>query len=325
MGHTGGCRHPFYREAIESLFLEPLGGRLQDELFGFFCGPSHFFLFTVDIHVDKVTIDTIVDKAGFGISTVPAFVNQHERMTVNQTDKQTTPQSQYTNNRLRPIVAAKALKALINDPEDTRQVFVVLESLSGNSLQRSLKKFKRLPIAEKVFNAESTLLERLQDQDWLASLPAGSLGRTYLDWVRREQITADGLVEASREEERWESGELKIFGERMRDMHDLWHVNTQYGRDTLGEVCLLGFTFAQTFNPGIAVIALVGATKITKEGKGGVFKALWQGFRAGRRAAWLPGQDWELLLTQPIDSVRAQLNIGEPDQYQAVFAAAQAV
>ena len=65
---------------------------------------------------------------------------------------------------------------------------------------------------------------------------------------KSEKITADGLVEASQEnvppELENQSEELIAYGKRIRDQHDLWHVLTGYGRDTLGEVCLLWFTYA---------------------------------------------------------------------------------
>ena len=40
-------------------------------------------------------------------------------------------------------------------------------------------------------------------------------------------------------------------------MHDLWHVTTGYGRDALGELSLLAFTYAQEQNRGIGAIALI--------------------------------------------------------------------
>ena len=101
-------------------------------------------------------------------------------------------------------------------------------------------------------------------------------------------------------------------------MHDLWHVLTGYSRDTLGEDCLLAFSFAQLRNPGVAVICLIGALKISRESGESVFGANWKAFQAGRRAAWLPAQDWEELLTRPIDDVRAQLRIEAPTAYTQI-------
>jgi ubiquinone biosynthesis protein COQ4 len=238
--------------------------------------------------------------------------------------KSNEPSAQSTKNRLQPMLAWRGIRKLLNDPEDTRQVFVVLEALSGNSLGRNLKRFRKLSLSQRVLQEDESLLDRLQDREWLTSLPAGSLGQAYLHFTQSEQITADGLVAASKAEEQIADVDLRRFGERMRDMHDLWHVTSQYGRDTFGEVCLLGFTFAQTLNPGIGFIAVMGANRTRQDLGRGVWKALWQAYRDGRRAAWLPGQDWEHLLTQPLEAVREQLKMGRPSLYQSIFTQAQA-
>lgn len=237
--------------------------------------------------------------------------------------KPSKPGQQSNKNRLQPMVAWRGVRKLLADPEDTRQVFVVLEALSGNSLGRGLKRFRKLPISQRVLREDETLLDRLQDRAWLETLPVGSLGRAYLHFTQSEQITADGLVEASKAEEQTTDADLLRFGERMRDMHDLWHVTSQYGRDTFGEVCLLGFTFAQTLNPGIGFIALMGANKTSQELGRGVWKALWHAYCDGRRAAWLPGQDWEHLLTLPLEAVREQLQMSKPSLYQSMFSQVQ--
>ena len=63
-------------------------------------------------------------------------------------------------------------------------------------------------------------------------------------------------------------------------------------------------------------IAVGGAFKHYRELGPGVFKAFLSAYRAGKRAAWLPQQDWETMLEQPIDDIRKQLNIPEPKLYQ---------
>jgi protein-L-isoaspartate O-methyltransferase len=38
--------------------------------------------------------------------------------------------------------------------------------------------------------------------------------------------------------------DMTLFRERSREMHDLLHIVTGYGRDSLGEACLTAFSFA---------------------------------------------------------------------------------
>ena len=98
-------------------------------------------------------------------------------------------------------------------------------------------------------------------------------------------------------------------------MHDLWHTLTDYGRDELGEACLLAFTYAQTKNRGIGVICLAGCLKLREFYGPAIFPAAWAAYKAGKRAVWLPAENWETRLAQPIDDVRRALNIEPPEAY----------
>lgn len=224
-----------------------------------------------------------------------------------------------TNQRMQPIVALKALKRLIDNPELTEEVFVIIKAMSGNALEKSFKRFRKTTTGQQILREKRELLHTLEDREYLATLPAGSLGRAYLNFVESENLTADGLVEASQREDYIENPDLRLFADRMRDQHDLWHVMTGYGRDTFGEACLLGFTYAQARNRGIGIIALIGTLKISQEMGAGVNGAVWQAYRDGKNAAWLPQQDWESLLAKPLEEVRQQLRIPTPQRYQDVF------
>ena len=222
-------------------------------------------------------------------------------------------------NPMQPIVAFKALRRLIADPEQTQEVFTVIRALSGPALQNGFMRFSDTEVGRRVLREKIDLLDTLQNREQLGVLPANTLGRHYLKFVTGENLSADGLVEASEDGELQNfDGGIARFGMRQRDMHDLWHTVTQYGRDELGEACLLAFTYAQTKNRGVGVICLAGCFKLSEYYGFGVFKAAWQAYRDGKRAAWLPGQDWEALLRLPIHEVRQTLGIREPQDYQAL-------
>lgn len=109
------------------------------------------------------------------------------------------------------------------------------------------------------------------------------------------------------------------FGRRLREMHDVLHVLTGYGRDVRGEIACLSFTFAQTKNTGIGYLALRvlrGAGWSSEMGQ-----LIRQAFWRGRRAAWLIDQDWESLLPVPLDRLRRDLGVGPPPAYQPVRSA----
>ncbi len=228
------------------------------------------------------------------------------------------------NSPIQLRVALKALKHLIDNPEDTRQVFVVIRALSGNSLQRGFRRFSQTTNGRQISSRNTDLVDVLKDTVKLRHLSAVSLGRAYYDFITSESLTPDGLVDASEPDDQdqlIQDPGLERYAARLRDQHDLWHVLTGYGRDELGEMCLLAFTYAQTRNRGLGVIALVAAYKLRQSLGAGVFRAAMRAFRAGRRAVWLPAQDWEALLERPVDEIRRQLGIDEPIAYRALISA----
>ncbi|MFM8355954.1 MAG: Coq4 family protein [Gammaproteobacteria bacterium] len=217
-----------------------------------------------------------------------------------------------------PRAALSALRRLLANPEQTELVFEIIRALSGKTILHGYNRFTATPMGRRILDEERNLIERLRDRDWLASLPEGTLGRHYLGFVERENLTADGLVEASETAHgQLVHPGLARYGSRLRDMHDLWHITCGYGRDVSGEACLLAFTVAQTRNPGLALIAFVGGLKIAREsGDRRILRALWAAFRTGQRAEWLPAADWEHLLTRPLSEVRSRLCITPPELYQ---------
>jgi ubiquinone biosynthesis protein COQ4 len=227
-----------------------------------------------------------------------------------------------TKRRIRPFAALKAVRALLADPEDTRQVFLITEALNGNSGMREFERFRRSPVGAAVLRERRALLDVLRDQARLSILPDGTLGRSYYDFMSSEGLTADGLVEASAPERHEQMpDDVRIFAERGRDSHDLQHALTGYGRDGLGEVCLLAFYCAQSWNPGLLLIVVAGMFKVKKEiPSQPVFRAVREAWRNGRKAAWFSGLDWEDLLGQQLDTIRQRHFIRPPDIYRGILA-----
>ena len=223
------------------------------------------------------------------------------------------------NNPIRFRDAWQGIRALIANPDDTAQVFKIIRALSGNTNERQFQKFLKSEHGPKILAENRSLVARLSDRKTLEALPEGTLGRVYADFTAREKISPDGLVEASESVPQDENlcERRVLFGQRMRDSHDLWHVVTGYGRDLIGEGALLAFTYRQTRNRGIGFIVLVAYLKA-----GRAFPEqrtlIRDGFSRSGRAAWLPGADWEALLERPLDEVRSTLGVEPVGEYRIV-------
>lgn len=210
--------------------------------------------------------------------------------------------------------ALQALRRLLRDPEATDEVFTVIRGFSGNSFEKEFQRFARSESGRRILENEQELLAVLKSD--LSPHPTNSLAGTYSRFLRLEGLSADGLVDASDPtQEVFDEPMRAKFGRRQRDQHDLWHTVTQYGRDELGELCLLAFTYAQTGNRGIGIIVFFGTLKYRKTLGNKVFKAVREGYRIGKTCAWLPGVVWEDMLSLPINDVRQRLKLKEPKIY----------
>ena len=219
---------------------------------------------------------------------------------------------------MQPIKAIKAITRLVRNPTHTHEVFIIIRALSGSDLQKGLDRFRTTEVGRSVLKDRTQLMNSLRNKTLLSELPQNSLGQRYLQFINEQGLSADGLVEASEEQADAldADSDLALFATRQRDMHDLWHVLTEYGRDELGEACLLGFTYAQNKNRGVGFIAFVGCFKLYRRHGLSAARSIFSAYLDGRRAAWLPQQDWEALLHEPIESVRKKLKISSPVLYQ---------
>ncbi len=239
-----------------------------------------------------------------------------------------------TTQQIRPdgkrhwLKALRAIDRLRRDNDDTEQVFLIIEALKGKSNEEHLERFRATEIGRKVLSEKRSALDFLTKRDWLQSLPEGTLGKIYIDFMIREGLTAEGLRDVSYEggfaTEAQMSEEERVFSEWNRDIHDLFHIITGYGRDPLGELSVLAVTYQQTKSLGVGFIALMGAFEYQRKLKGTpAFKSVLQGFKIGKQCEDLVAQDWEHLLTLPIEEVRERLKLRKPGFYNRVIETAR--
>jgi ubiquinone biosynthesis protein COQ4 len=219
--------------------------------------------------------------------------------------------------------ALKALRRLMTNKEDTGQVFEIMRALNGDSTARNFDRLLKTPGGGRLAYEHVELEPLLMDDAWLDSFAEGSVGAAYRTFVRSERLSAEGLADISRQ------GQTRIaiehpyawFGRRIRDTHDIWHILTGYHRDGLGEACLVAFSYAQTGGVGWGLIALGALLRTRGQGGGLARKAIWQGYQRGRRASWLPGEDYVALMSEPLEAARRRFGLTPATAYDAVPAA----
>lgn len=217
--------------------------------------------------------------------------------------------------------ALTALKRLLADPDDTAQVFRIMRALNVSSAKHGYDRLLRSAQGGELAYAHVELAERMVDPAWVSRFPQGTVGAAYADFLRRTGYSAQGLAEVSRTDDPTEARHpVAWFGRRIRDTHDVWHILTGYrADDPLGEACLTAFSYAQTKGLGWAAIAAGSALTSLKHPQGrAAARAIWEGYQLGKRAAWLPGEDYEALFAEPLDAARRRLRIGRPERYFAL-------
>jgi ubiquinone biosynthesis protein COQ4 len=218
--------------------------------------------------------------------------------------------------------AFAALRRLLSNAGDTAQVFRIMRALNAGSARKGYLRLLETHRGGALAYGQVELAQLLSDPALIAACPEGSVGAAYRDFLRETGFSAQGLAQVSRTDDlsREAPHPYAWFARRMRDSHDLWHILTTYrADDPLGEACLVAFSYAQTGGLGWAAIALGAMLRALRVPHGWLgVRAIWEGYRLGRRAAWLPGEDYAALLSQPLDAARAHLRIGVPRVYQAI-------
>ena len=223
--------------------------------------------------------------------------------------------------KIRPIKAMGHMNLLLQDKEDTLQVFNIMECLNGKNSLRKLKKFVKTEKGAARMAERRELPAILDDHETLKQLPDGTVGRAYVNFMEREGLSAAGLVEES---EKWYDGQprfeddLAFYECRMRDTHDLLHVLTGYGRDQLGETSVLAFSHAHNGGFGNLFIAHIGARDLAKNSpkSARVMDSVREARRNGKASLPLMSEDIVALLREPLEAARKRMNIPAPVAYK---------
>ena len=229
-----------------------------------------------------------------------------------------------TNTRRDWKGAFIALRRLLADGNDTVQVFRIMRALNADVASRNYRRLVKTAEGRRIAERGTELTRLFGDPTYIAALKPGTVGGVYREFLARTGYSAAGLAEVSMADNVAHDAEHPYawFGRRERDVHDIWHVMTGYQADEpLGEAALVAFSYAQTKGLGWAAIAVGASLKARKiTGRWTFARAVIEGYRNGRKAKWLSGEDYERLMDEPIDAARKRLNIADPVKYRAAQA-----
>lgn len=215
--------------------------------------------------------------------------------------------------------ARDAIRKLLANGDDTTQVFRIMRALNVGNAPMNYARFIATEAGGRMAYERAELAQVFSQPGFAERFAPGTVGAAYADFLRSTGYSADGLAEVSRiNQEEDMRHPYAWFGRRVRDSHDIWHILTGYKADeSLGEACLVAFSYAQVGGLGWALIGGAAAMKSIKVTGNTLFaKAVWEGYRNGRKAKWVSGEDYVALMDEPIDAVRARLGIATPVAYR---------
>jgi ubiquinone biosynthesis protein COQ4 len=208
--------------------------------------------------------------------------------------------------------ALRKFKALIRDKENTALVFEIYEALPSKHFLPRARALTLSEAGEALRADEPALAPILDDHAALRRLPPGTVAHAYCDFMEAEGLSAAGLVAESDKTGRPKYDDLvQWYGFRQRDTHDLMHVLTGYGRDALGEQCVLLFTHGQSPAPGHLLLGYAGAYNIVKQvrSKAPVWRAVREAHRLGKTCPPLIAMSIRELLAMDLADARERLGI----------------
>jgi ubiquinone biosynthesis protein COQ4 len=140
----------------------------------------------------------------------------------------------------------------------------------------------------------------------LRQLPKGTLGREYIDFMDGNGLNPDDLPT------RPASTPADFVRAHLFETHDLWHVVTGFKTDLAGELGLQAFYLAQLparLSPLLLAIGMANTLIYGFDDKDARMDAIAHGWRMGKRAKQLFGQDWNQMWATPLAEVRARLGV----------------
>ncbi|MCW1430013.1 Coq4 family protein [Novosphingobium sp. JCM 18896] len=212
-------------------------------------------------------------------------------------------------------------RILIKDKEQTEQIVAIVDALPWRKLSDEASAFLSTERGRAIFQAEPYLPDFLDDHAALRRTPKGSFAHAYCDFMEREGLSAAGMVEATsaRDKDQRAFGDgVAWYIDRLRDFHDLVHIMTGYGRDLLGEQCVLAFTYDQRPCPGNLFLAWAGNTmmKVKMKTQAPLVRALLEARRNGKQCPRIVEQPIQELFAMPLEAVRKMFNVPEPHRYR---------
>ncbi|XP_022106040.1 ubiquinone biosynthesis protein COQ4 homolog, mitochondrial-like [Acanthaster planci] len=146
------------------------------------------------------------------------------------------------------------------DPYRDDMVATLGEVTGHYALQRLRDKMLADAEGTQILDDRPRINTRTVDMDCLASLPQGTLGREYVDFMKRNRITSDSRTPVHFVDD----PDLAYVMQRYREIHDFNHALLGMPATMLGEVTVKWFEMINTRLPMTALGAMFGPLRVKR-------------------------------------------------------------
>jgi ubiquinone biosynthesis protein Coq4 len=211
---------------------------------------------------------------------------------------------------IQQIKFARLFFQLVNNPNDTKQVFKLADLVYGELRIQNPQEISNYLRSNEVYR--QALADQYVPQPYtiedLAIYAPGTLGHAYYQHMTTNGFQKDFFPAVK------PSDELSYIEQRLRETHDIWHVVTGYGVDVLGEVTLLAFYLGQARNedpfPMIVIAAALAYSALHQRiAMGDFIRGIYEGYNQGCAAQNFYPVKWEQMWNQPLVEIQAALNV----------------
>jgi ubiquinone biosynthesis protein COQ4 len=222
-------------------------------------------------------------------------------------------------------LGVKELVWISENPYDSNALQRFSLYINSGSYPALCRRFEAEPSGRRLMRERTYLDKSTLDLEALAKLPPGTLGHAYAHMFKQKQLELFGRP--SRVQTK-----MEYLALRMAQTHDIQHVVLGYGTDTLGELELQAFLWAQQRLPGHLLASVLGGPYVSLQPWfGGVhqdpfagalsrrrdvvrrfrdFQRRWMAaYRRGKAARFLMPFPWEAHWGTPLDTLREQLGL----------------
>jgi ubiquinone biosynthesis protein COQ4 len=150
----------------------------------------------------------------------------------------------------------------------------------------------------------------------LTDCPKGTVGYALINHQPFSLETLTKLSQRGKKNRAWINTKHPYvwMARRYRDTHDLFHTLTGYKTDTLGEVAMLAFSYAQQRLPSWGILLLIGLVKVKFHPL--KIAAIAEGYRRGKKAKWILGENFETMINEDLEECKDRLNISRARIYE---------